>query len=434
MVQPVEPEPTPTTAGMSGRTKLIAVAVVAVLIVGITSGIVYVLSQTPSSLAGIVKVGFSISLTGQYNVEGKNSLTGIETAANWINDHGGVEVNGRAYGLDLDYYDDASDPTNVVNLYPRIITQDNAQFLLAPYSSALTGAAAPLADQYDRILLSHGGSSNTLWTKGYRNLVEVLSPATTYLDGPLDWIKLNHPTDKIAYLYADDAFSIVAGRAAVAHGQQLGLAMASNQTYPNKGTTDFHTQLNAAIAAGADDLIGGGHFQDGQAIVSQLSSVNWKPKIVSLLVAVTEPSFQSGLGAAANNVTGPSQWESAVNYTPALAATQGFTWFGPSSADFTTLYKSIHSGLAPTYHSGEAAASIFILVKAIETANSLNTTAVRQALAQMKVMTFFGGFQVDSTGLQIAHTMVLVQWQDGQLKVVQPANVAQSSVRYPYLP
>src|SRR5207237_895876 len=88
---------------------------------------------------------------------------------------------------------------------------------------------------------------------------------------------------------------------------------ASNQTYPNKGTTDFHTQLNAAIAAGADDLIGGGHFQDGQAIVSQLSSVNWKPKIVSLLVAVTEPSFQSGLGAAANNVTGPSQWESAVN-------------------------------------------------------------------------------------------------------------------------
>src|SRR5437773_1493076 len=159
MVQPVEPEPTPTTAGMSGRTKLIAVAVVAVLIVGITSGIVYVLSQTPSSLAGIVKVGFSISLTGQYNVEGKNSLTGIETAANWINDHGGVEVNGRAYGLDLDYYDDASDPTNVVNLYPRIITQDNAQFLLAPYSSALTGAAAPLADQYDRILLSHASSS-----------------------------------------------------------------------------------------------------------------------------------------------------------------------------------------------------------------------------------------------------------------------------------
>jgi branched-chain amino acid transport system substrate-binding protein len=153
--------------------------------------------------------------------------------------------------------------------------------------------------------------------------------------------------------------------------------------------------------------------------------------MISLLVAVTEPSFQSGL-AAANNVTGPSQWESAVNYTQALATSQGFTWYGPSSADFTTLYTSQHPGLAPTYHSGEAAGSLLILTKAIETANSLNTTAVRQALATMKAMTFFGGFQVDSTGLQIAHTMVLVQWQDGQLKVVQPANVAQSSVRYPY--
>src|SRR5439155_20713492 len=140
MVQPVEPEPTPTTAGMSGRTKLIAVAVVAVLIVGITSGIVYVLSQTPSSLAGIVKVGFSISLKGQYNAEGKNSLTGIETAANWINDHGGVAVNGGAYDIDRDYYDDADDPTDVVNQYPRIITQDKEQFRLARYSSALTAA------------------------------------------------------------------------------------------------------------------------------------------------------------------------------------------------------------------------------------------------------------------------------------------------------
>jgi branched-chain amino acid transport system substrate-binding protein len=301
MAQPVEPEPTTTTAGMSGRVKLIAAIIGAVLIVGITSGVVYVLSQTPPSVAGTIKVGFSISLTGQYNVEGKNSLNGIETAARWINDHGGVSVNGKAYTIDLDYYDDGSLPANVVNLYVRIITQDNARFLLAPYSSGLTGAAAPYADQYDRIILSHGGSSNILWTKGFRNLVEVLSPATTYLAGPLDWIHSNHPADKIGFLYADDAFSIVAGRAAVAHAQQLGLAIVYNATYPFSGTTDLRTQLNAAKAAGADDLIGGGHFQDGQLIVNQLSSVNWKPKMISLLVAVTEPSFLSG--PAANNVT-----------------------------------------------------------------------------------------------------------------------------------
>src|SRR5438876_10952809 len=101
--------------------------------------------------------------------------------------------------------------------------------------------------------------------------------------------------------------------------------MASNQAYPNKGTTAFHTQLNAASPAGADDLIGGGHFQDGQAIVSQLSSVNWQPKVVSLLVAVSEPSFQSGRGADANNVTGPCQWESAVHYRTASLAAKVFT-------------------------------------------------------------------------------------------------------------
>jgi len=421
-----------TAAGPSGRTKLIAAIVAIVIVVGISSAIVFYLGRASPPSVGVITVGFSISLSGQYSVEGKNSLRGIETAAKWLNDHGGVRVNGTAYSLSLDYYDDGSDPSNVVNLYTRIMTQDNAQFLLAPYSSALTGAAAPLADQYNRIILSHGGSSNTLWTKGYRNLVEVLSPATTYLEGPLDWIHENHAGDRIAFLYADDPFSIVAGRAAVAHAGQLQLAVAYNNTYPSKGTTDLRTQLNAAKAAGADDLIGGGHFQDGQLIVSELSSVGWRPKLISLLVAVTETTFESGLGPSANNVTGPSQWESAVNYTPALAASQGYAWFGPSSAEFTDLYKSLNGGLAPTYHSGEAAGTLLVLAKAIEVAQSLDTSAVRQTLGQMKAMTFFGGFQVDSTGLQIAHTMVLVQWQDGQLKIVRPAAAAQTTLHYPY--
>ena len=68
----------------------------------------------------------------------------------------------------------------------------------------------------------------------------------------------------------------------------------------------------------------------------------------------------------------------------------------------------------------------------METANSFNTSAIRQVLGQMNVMNFFGRFQVSAAGLQSAHSMVVVQWQAGNLKVVWPTSVATAPLQYPY--
>ncbi len=434
MSQPSEPqaapEPAPQPAGKGGRGRLIAIVVVVVVIlVAIAAVAVYYLAQPPA--ANVIRIGFTISLTGTFNIEGTNSLNGIKTAAQWINTHGGVTVNGTSYQIALDYVDDQSVSTNIPTTYASFVTTDHDQFLLAPYSSGLTAAAAPVADTYNEVMLSHGGASDTIFQHGYKNVVEVLSPASGYLAGALDYIKANHPTDKIALLYANDAFSIICGQGAAAYAASLGLNVVYNESYPSTAT-DLSTQLTAAKAAGAQDLLGGGHFTDGVAIMQQLTTAAWTPNFVSLLVAVTEPSFQTQLHGAANNVTGPSQWETSVSYTPALAQTDGFTWFGPSGAQFTSLYGNLTSGATPTYHSGEAAASVLLLAQAIQTAQSLNTANVRAALGAMKAMTFFGKFQINSAGLQIAHSMVLDQWQASVLKVVWPTAVATATVQYPY--
>lgn len=433
MSEPSQVEASPPVAP-SSRRKIIAIGVAFVLIlVAIAAAAVYYLGQ-PTGFSGTIKVGFSISLTGTFNVEGTNSLNGIKAAANWINSHGGVAVGGKLYNVSLDYYDDQSVSGNIATLYTRIIQQDGAQFLLAPYSSGLTTAAAPLADQYNRVMLSHGGSSDAIWTQtSRRNLVEVLSPASIYLKGAVDWIKANHATDKIAALYASDSFSSFATQAAIGYAQSLGLSVVYNQSYPAT-VTDLSTQLTAAKNAGAQDLIGGGHFNDGLLIMNQLKTT-WTappPKFISLLVAVTEPTFQTQLGATANNVTGPSQWETVVNYSPSQAQSAGLSWYGPTPAEFTQLYKTLNSGATPSYHAGEAGASLLVLANAIQQSNSLNTTEVRAKLGSMHIMDFFGQFQLDSRGMQTAHSMVLVQWQGGAKKVVLPSAVADATCQYPY--
>jgi len=405
--------------------------VVAVLVlVAIGAAAVYYLFL-PAGPTGTIKVGFTIALTGRYTVEGTNSLRGIETAANWINSHGGITVQGKLYNISLVYYDDQSLQSNVVSLYSQIIEQDGAQFLLAPYTTALTTTAAPIADQYDRVMMSHGGAADTIWTQTTRrNLVEVLSPASAYLKGAVDWLDTNHPADQIAVLHENDAFSTLAAWSAIAYAQSLGLSVVYNQSYAT-GTTDLSPQLNAAQAAGADVLLGGGHFNDGLLIMNQLKTI-WTPKFISLLVAVTEPSFKTQLEPAENNVTGPSQWESAATYSPTLAQSLGLPWYGPTPTEFTQLYGSLNAGASPSYHSAEAGGALLVLAEAIGRANSLNTTDVRAALGSMHIMNFFGQFQIASSGLQIAHSMILVQWQAGILKIVYPTDVAQASVQYPY--
>jgi len=333
----------------------------------------------------------------------------------------------------LDYHDDASSSSNISPLYTSIITQDHAQFLLAPYSSGLTGTAAPLSEQNNLVMLSHGGSSDSIWTKGYKNVFGVLSPASTYFKNAIDWLVANnHSGDKLAFLHADDSFSTAASVAASRYAVQQGLTMVYNNSYPSMGTQDLSTQLTAAQVAGADDLLGGGHYADGLKIVQQLSSVGWTPKFISLLVAVTEPQFQQQLGGAANLVTGPSQWETIVTYSPATAQAANIPWYGPTESQFVDYYSKQANAGSPTYHSGEAGAAIIVLADAIQKANSLDTNVVRQTLYGLHIMTFFGVFQVDATGKQSGHSMVLVQWQNGGLDVVAPTAVASSTVNYPY--
>lgn len=413
------------------RRNLIAAIVVIIIVIVAALGYYVTLPPAKPPIVGNIKIGFTISLQGTYVVEGHASLNGIITAVRWINSQGGVVIGGKAYNLTIVYYDDLSQASNIVPLYTKLIQDDKADFLLAPYSSGLTAAAAPLSDQYGKIMMSHGGAADSIYQQNYKYVIGVLSPATYYFRPAIDWLKANHPTDKIAVIYADDAFSKTAAVGGSDYAKSLGFQVVSISAYPTT-IKDVSPLLTAAKAAGADDIIGGGHFNDGLLLTKQLQEIGWKPKFISLLVAITEPSFQTQLGSAADGVSGPSQWEAAVPYSADTAKSKNLEWFGPSSSDFVTLYKQVSGGANPTYHSGEAGASILVLAKALQTANTQDIATLRQVLGSMDIMTFFGEFKIDSTGKQVGHQMVVIQWQSGTLKVVWPKEASQADLKYPY--
>jgi len=46
----------------------------------------------------------------------------------------------------------------------------------------------------------------------------------------------------------------------------------------------------------------------------------------------------------------------------------------------------------------------------------------------------FGAFKVDQGGFQIAHKMVMFQWQDGKKAIVWPEELAPGRARFPTPP
>ncbi|MGA6994431.1 MAG: amino acid ABC transporter substrate-binding protein [Candidatus Deferrimicrobiaceae bacterium] len=386
-------------------------------------------AETPAKIL----IGEPATLSGKHAKAGEQSTGGVEAIVDWVNNsYGGVKLGGKKVPLEYKKYDCESRKEAVTSLLERLITVDKVHFTLAPYTSGLTLAGAPVAEKYGMVYMDHGGASNKIFKQGFKYIVQTIGPASNYHRGTLNMIKKTDPTaKKVALVYEDDEFARDVMAGAEAHAKKLGFEVVFQRTYP-KGVTDLTPLLSAMKAAKPDFLIGGGHFQDGQLLNRQLADLDINPKALSLIASATLPAFYEALTTNAEGVMGPSHWEYGVTFSAEGAKKAGMEWIGPSQDEFVALFKkAVGSDILPDYHAAEAGTSILALVKGIEKANSLDSDKVRKALGDLTFLSFYGGWDIDDTGLQVGHDMVDVQWQNGQRVIVWPESAKTGDFVYP---
>ena len=122
-----------------------------------------------------IVLGAAVSLTGKYSTNGKNTKDGYDLAVNVINDKGGIKVGDKPYKLKVVYYDDESTSARGAQLVERLIGQDHVDFVLGPYSSALTKAIAPVTEKYKMPMVEGNGADRDLFKQGYKYLFAVLN-------------------------------------------------------------------------------------------------------------------------------------------------------------------------------------------------------------------------------------------------------------------
>jgi branched-chain amino acid transport system substrate-binding protein len=391
----------------------------------------------PVAVEKTITIGFTSSLTGSQEVSSKRQVNGFNLWMNEVNEAGGIKLtDGTVVNIAAQTYDDESSKERVQELYTRLITEDNADFLISPYSSGLTAAASIIAEQNGKIIITAGAAEDDAYKTGNTRLFQLYTPGSLYLISTVDMLKQLDPAAKVAIVHENDKFSTSVVAGLEPYLQSQGFEIVLKEGYASE-TTDFGPVINKLAESGATVLLGGGHYPDGSTLARQIYERKVGLKFISLLVAPADSKFPE-LGDAALGVATSSQWELAATHTQEEAAALGTEWYGPSGGDFAAAYEAA-TGDKPTYHVAGGYAAGLVLQKAIEDADSVDPDAVLAALNAMDIMTFYGGIKFDTSaeahGLQISHGMVVAQWQKndaGELvrQVVWPADVATADPLY----
>ena len=395
-------------------------------------------TDAPAMTEETIVIGFTTSLTGAQEVSSKRQVAGFNLWMDQINEAGGIKLSdGTVVEFSAQTYDDESAKERVQELYTRLITEDNADFLISPYSSGLAAAASIIAEQNGKVMITAGAAEDDAYKTGNTSLFQLYTPGSQYLLSTVDMLKTLDPEAKIAVVHENDKFSTSVVEGLKPYLESQGFEVVLEEGYASE-TTDFGPVINKIVESGATVLLGGGHYPDGSTFARQLYERKAGLNFISLLVAPADSKFPE-LGDAALGVSTSSQWELAATHTPEEADALGKPWYGPTGEEFAAAYEAA-TGEKPTYHVAGGYMTGLVLQKAIEDADSVDPEKVKAALEAMDIFTFYGGIKFDTSpeahGLQIGHQMVVAQWQEddaGELvrKVIWPADVANAEPLYP---
>ena len=389
------------------------------------SAVWLLLGSMTALAADTIVFGAAISITGKTAKEGEYTRDGYQVAIDKINEMGGIKVGGKTYKVELKYYDDETKPERTAQLIEKLINEDKVNLILGPYGSSPTGTAAPLAERYKIPMVEANGSAESIFSKGYKYTFMILSPAKLYLRGIIDAVRAKDPSIKtVAILGENESFSKEVAGGAAEYAKEKGMDIAYYELYPTSALTSC-ALLTAIKGKNPDLILGSGHLQDSLLIAKQAKDLGVSPKAMGFSVGPSSPEFRANLGKSADYIFGATQWTEALRYNGEDA------WKTPRA--FGDAFRAKHPNykIVP-YQVAESAVAVIAYQKAIEKAGTIEPTRVRDALAALDMMTFYGKIKFDARGVNIYKPMAVEQYQpDGNKYTVWPQDVAEKPPLYP---
>jgi branched-chain amino acid transport system substrate-binding protein len=260
-----------------------------------------------------IKVGISLSLTGDFSADGQASLRGYQLWAADVNGNGGLL--GRPVKLVV--LNDNSDPNTVKANYTKLITQDHVALTLGPFSSLLTVPAATVASQHDFAMTAGSATAPTVYNAKLPNLFSTSAPVAQQMVPFANWVAALPPGQRpksAAYAMVDDPFA----DPPVIRAQSI-LEKAGITTVYSNASAPYQKTTTAALAADAQKvaashaqivLIGSVDVPTVAAFINEFKQLRYSPQ---MLIAAAGPdqgqAFLNAVGTSnADGIMVPNTW------------------------------------------------------------------------------------------------------------------------------
>jgi len=380
-------------------------------------------------LAEKIRIGLSLSLTGAYAAMGQQAEAALRLFVSNTNSAGGIRIGGEHREVELECLDDASNSERCAEIYRSLCGENRVDVLFGPYSSELARVAAPIAEQAGLLFVNHGGADDDLYSRHFRLIVGVLSPASDYFNGLVRLIAgLKLWRKRIAIVRSASGFAeaIANGierecneRYARRRGVRIRVKYAGKFDQESTPTKLFPALRRNRVNA----LVGAGSYEHDVAVMRAVTQSSLNIPVLGC-VAAGVAKFRIDLGEDAEGLVGPSQWEDQLHFVPEI---------GPTPREFTRSMRARFPNIVCDYPAAQAYAAGVLTKAAIENAESLAAEKIREAFSDLRTSTFFGDFAIDRvTGRQIGHRVLLIQWHGGQKVVIDPeAHVETGTLEIP---
>ena len=324
-----------------------------------------------------------------------------------VNARGGLNVGGEQRMLEVIEYDDQTNPAETIKAVTRLATQDNADIILAPYSTGLNLAAAPIFDRLGFPQITSSAATDKIGelSSQFNDMFFLLGRSSDLAEDAVEVLaelrEAGEIGNRVAMVNVADAFGIELAAVGKPALEAAGFEIVYETSYP-LGTPDLSPIMKAVKAAEPDAFMAWSYPPDTFGLTEQAMIEQLDVKAFYTAVATAFPAYAGRFGAAAEGVMGIG----------------GVNTASPEFQDYAARLEAATGSKPDYWAAGMMYASLQILENAIETTGTLDMAEVTQFIKDNSFETVMGTIDFDDENNNTAYWTV-GQWQGGEFKGIK---------------
>ena len=393
-------------------------------IVFILTNVLFFYSSAPSYgkvVSNKIVLGAAISLSGKYSLSGEQAKNGYDFAVKKINEIGGVKVGGKTYQLEIQYYDDESNPLKAIALAGRLIQHEGIEFLLGNSNLNSSMAVAEEIKKFSVPMIDINTFSRHLLDEHNKYFFTISGNGEENLNLVIDLFSKQNQNSSIAIITEQDKFFQDIKSSLLEKINDYNFNLIFDEVLPGD-LNNIKEIIKKTQTLSPDLLIILANSDYNIKVLDKLASLKTDIPMVAIGECFTDKDYQKeNINSLTDYIICSSEWHKSLNYQDDIFV---------NSNNYAKLFEDNYN-YKPSSKVVKSSAAVLLYKNALERADSFDKDKIQDALKNTDLMTFFGPIKFNKEGSNIYNQNLLFQTQEKKNKIISPEKFADGELIFP---